>query len=240
MKEWVKIGLIVGLITSIYSCNKEKCIDGDEYPRGSERSLEYFTEVNADLSAVVELIQDTSSKTPYVELIIEENLETHLSTKVTNEVLNISLGYCFSKHNDIIIKVHYDTLKAITVSGPTDIISKTIMTPDILTLNLNSTGKIDIVTDAKTITANINGTGTILINGQVETLYINHNGSGSLKSYQAMINTVYGNMNGTGNSYVRVQDTLNSTILGAGNIYYKGFPKIFESSTGTGKVIEDN
>ena len=240
MKEWFKIGIITGLIISSFGCSKEQCLEGDEYPRGTERSLGYFTEVNANLSAIVELIQDTSAKTPFAELVIEENLQTHLATHIANEVLYISLDYCFSSHSDIVIRVHYDTLKAITVSGPTDIVTKTLMAPDLLTLNINSTGKIDVLTDAKDVTVNINGTGEVLLNGQVKTLYINHNNSGSINSYQAMVNTVYGNMNGTGNSYVRVRDTLISTILGSGNFYYKGYPEIFENNTGTGTLIDDN
>lgn len=222
------------------SCKKKQCIDGDAYPRGVERELPSFTAVNVHLSGIVELIQDTAKKTPFVELIVEENLETHLATKVTNDTLDISLGFCFSNHSDIIVRVHYDSLNTLTVSGPGDIISKTKMVQDELTLNIRSSGDIDLTTDIKNLTTNIEGTGLVKINGQIEFHQINHRNSGNINTYQAMTDSVIANMNGTGNAYLRVKNHLKADLSNKGDLYYKGFPFVDSNVTSSGKLINDN
>ena len=231
---------ILSVLGLTSSCGKGDCLDGDEYPRGAERKLEPFTEVRANLSAIIELVQDTSKKTPFVELIVEENVQTHLATTVSNGVLDISLGFCFSSHKDIVVRVHYDSLNTITVNGPSDIISKTKIVQDDLTLNINSSGSIDITTDVKNITSNISGTGLIKINGQIVNHTINHNNSGSVNTYQTMTQNVFANMNGSGNIYVRVQDSISANITNSGSIYFKGRPNTSTVITGTGKLIDDN
>jgi hypothetical protein len=209
-------------------------------PKGSVRNLPPFSAINVNLSAIVEIIQDTGANVPYVEIIAEENLETHLSTTVTNDILNISLGFCFSKHAEITLKVHYDTLHTMTISGPGDLISKTIMTQDDLTLNIKSSGMMDLTTDVKNLISNIEGTGSIVLNGQVEYHLINHNNSGSINSYQAMTDSVVANMNGTGNNYVRVKRDLTANIFNSGNLYFKGFPTLQSNITGSGELIDAN
>lgn len=222
------------------SCKKKQCIDGDQYPRGVMRTLPPFTAVNVHFSGIVELVKDTAKETPFVELIVEENLQTHLATEVINDTLDISLGFCFSNHSEIIVRVHYDTLNTLTVSGPGDIISKGKMVQDDLTLNIRSSGDIDLTTDIKNLTTNINGTGEVRINGQIEYHNIIHQNSGNINTYQAMTDSVVANITGSGNAYLRIQRHLTLDLSGKGDLYYKGFPYINSNITGSGKLINDN
>jgi hypothetical protein len=240
MKKLGFIFLFSVLGMAFTSCNKKDCIDGDEFPRGAIRELPPFSAINVNLSAVVELVADTSQNTPYVEIVVEENLETHLATTVINDTLEISLGFCFSSHADILIRVHYDTLNTITVSGPGDIISKTKMLQDQLTLNIRSSGDIDLTTDLNHLITNINGTGLVTINGQLKRHTINHNNSGTINTYQAMTDFVFANINSSGNSYLRVKNELNVKLNNSGNIYFKGNPIINDVIIGSGELINDN
>ena len=228
------------LLIGLTSCKKDRCLNGDEYPKGTHRELAPFSAINVNLSAIVELIQDTASNVPFVELITEENVQSYLATSVVNETLNITLNQCFSNHYEIKIKVHYDSLNIITTSGPGDIISKTLIKQDKLTLNIESSGKINLTTDVKNLTSNINGTGSIIINGQINHHLINHFNSGSINTYQAITNTVEANMNGTGSHYLRIKKHITANIFNSGNIYYKGNPTIKENNTGSGLLINDN
>ena len=237
MQKLVFIGFFILLIASFSSCKKEQCIDGDEYPRGAVREVPPFSAINVNLSAIVEIIEDTSH---FVELIVEENLETHLSTNVINDTLNLSLGFCFSNHAEIKIRVHYDTLNTITISGPGDVVSKTLLTQDDLTLNLRSSGDMHLTTNIQNLVSNISGTGTININGEVDYHLINNTNSGSINSYQAITDSVIANISGTGNVYLRVKNSLTGNIQNSGSIYYKGFPNINENIIGTGSIINDN
>jgi hypothetical protein len=234
------ITILLFLLLGITSCKKEQCLDGDGYPKGTERSLPEFTAVNINLSAVVELIQDTSSKVPYVELIVEENLETHLSTTVVKDTLNISLGFCFSSHADILIRVHYDSLNTIIVSGSGDVYSKSLIKQNDLKLDVRGRGEINLTTDVQNLFSTISGTGKVILNGQVRNHRINHTGSGSVNSYQAMTENVITNISGSGNNYLRVQKNLEANLSGKGNVYYKGNPIITGVVTSEGEVVDDN
>lgn len=231
--------VVLFFVASFASCKKE-CTDGDEYPRGAIRELPPFTGINVQLSAVIELIKDTSGITPFVELVVEENVQPYLATEVTNNILNISLSRCFSSHADILIRVHYDSINSITVSGPGDVKSNTLMNQDELTLNIKSSGDIDLTTNIKNLESNIEGTGIIFINGQIGTHTINHNNSGNINTYQATTDSVIANLTGTGNIYTRVNHKLTAVISNSGDIFYKGFPIIDETLTSTGEVIDDN
>lgn len=240
MRNQVFIGFILFFLVGLSSCKRDQCLDGDQYPLGAVRELPEFSAINVNLSAIVEIVQDTASNVPFVELIAEENMETHISTVVVNDTLNITLGFCFSSHTDVIIRVHYDTLNTITISGPGDVISKTILRQDDLTLNIRSSGDIDLTTNIKNLTSNINGTGIVNLNGQVQYHLINHNNSGTINSYQAMTDSVVANMNGTGNNYIRVKNSLTANLTNSGDLYFKGSPTLTENITGSGEVIDDN
>jgi hypothetical protein len=237
MKKLGFIGLFILLGVSFNSCNKEDCLEGDNYPRGAVRVLEPFNAIDVKLSAIVELVSDT---TTFVEIVVEENLETHLSTNVNNEVLTIALGFCFSNHSDIVLRVHYDTLNTITVSGPGDVFSKTIMQQDELKLHVLSSGNINITANAKNVNSIIDGTGVITINGQVSKHTITHNNSGNVNTYQTATDTAIVNLMGNGNAYLRVSKDLNVTIQGNGSVFYKGFPDITENITGKGMLVDEN
>ncbi|MGB0391560.1 MAG: GIN domain-containing protein [Salibacteraceae bacterium] len=237
MRNQLFIGIIFLFALGFSSCKKEQCLDGDEYPRGAVREVPPFKALNVNLSAIVEIVKDTTQK---VELIVEENLETHITTSVLKDTLNIGLGFCFSSHAEITIRVHYDTLNTITVNGPTDVVSKSIMTQDDLTLNVNSSGNIALTTNLKNLVTNINGTGLVSLNGQVKYHLINHNGSGAVNSYQAMTDSVVTYMNGSGNNYLRVKKDLTAFINNSGDLFYKGNPQINGTITGSGEIIDDN
>ncbi len=237
MRTLPTIAFLSILLLGLSSCRKDQCKDGDEYPRGAIRTLAPFTAINVNLSAIVELIQDT---THYVELVVEENLETHLATRIINDTLDLSLGFCFNNHAEILIKVHFDSLNTISIDGPGDIVSKSKLSQNDLTLNIRSSGDMDLTTDIKNLITNINGTGIVTLNGQVHHHLIHHNGSGSVNTYQAMTDSVIVNLNNTGGVYVRVKNSLTATISNSGNIYYKGRPTLTNNITGSGEVISEN
>jgi len=229
---------VFGALLSTSSCNKDECLDGNKYRVGSTRIVDPFTAIDVKLSAVVELIHDTNA--PFIEFVVEGNLEQYIATPVSNNTLSISLDACFSEHENIVIKVHYDSLNTIIVSGPGDVKSNAIIVQDSLNLQIKSTGDILLTTDIQTINSSIEGTGDIFINGQINTHNIDINNSGSVNTYQAMIQDAVVNSTGSGNIYIRVKNSIKGTLANSGNLYYKRFPTINVVESSTGKVIDDN
>ena len=224
-------------ILGIESCNKDKCLTGNEYRVGVNREVENFTEIDVKLSAVIELIKDS---TPYIEFVVEGNLEQYIATPVIDSVLTISLSDCFKEHQNIVIKVHYDTLHTITISGPGDVKSSQIMEQDSMNLHIKSTGDIALTSNIKNLYTVINGTGNVTINGQIENHTVEINNSGGVGTYQAMTQTATINSTGSGNMYLRVKNSITGSLTNSGNIYYKRNPIVNVVVSGTGKVIDDN
>lgn len=232
---FIAFGLIAILSTS--SCNKDKCLKGNQYRVGSVRYIEPFNQIDIKLSGIVEIVKDTI---PFIELNVEGNLEKYVSTEVLNQVLTISLSECFKEHQDIDIIVHYDTLNTLTTSGPGDIISNLILEQDSLVLNVKSSGDISLTTNVKSLYSNIQGTGIVSINGQIEKHSIEILNSGAVNTYQAMTQDAIVKSTSSGNMYIRVKNTIRGTLSGSGNLYYKRNPIITVIESSTGMVINDN
>ena len=237
MKKFAFIAFGLIAILSTESCNKDTCYTGNEYRVGSTRYIEPFNQIDVNLSGIVEIIKDT---TPFIEFIVEGNLEQYIATPVNNKVLSISLSECFKEHQDIIIRVHYDTLNTITTSGPGDVISNLILEQDSLVLNVKSSGDISLTTNIKNLYSNIQGTGIVSINGQIEKHTIELNNSGAVNTYQAMTQNAVVNSTASGNIYVRVKNTIKGELSGSGDLFYKRNPIITVVESSTGKVINDN
>lgn len=237
MKKLALIAFGLIAILSTESCNKDKCYSGNEYRVGSVRYIEPFNQIDVKLSGVVEIVKDT---TPFIEFIVEGNLEKYIATEVTNKVLSISLNECFKEHQDIVIRVHYDTLNTITTSGPGDVISNLILVQDSLVLNVKSSGDISLTTNIKNLYSNIQSTGIVTINGQIEKHFIDLTNSGAVNTYQSMTQNAVVNSTAAGNIYIRVKHTIKGTLSGSGNLYYKRNPLINVVESGTGIVIDDN
>lgn len=238
-KHIIYVGLVALCAMSV-SCKKEDCLKGNEFVQKHERNVDDFTAVSANLSAQVELVPDTSFKTPFVEIIAESNVAEHISTVVNNGELQISLGFCFEQHKDIRLIVHYDSLNTITVKGPTDISSSLLMRQKELTLINQSSGTINVNVHAQDLHTEINGSGHVYINGQVQNHYSQISGSGKLHGYNCYVTHHQTKTTGSGYTYTRAMFTLDAQISGSGNIYYKGFPQITDTITGSGQLINAN
>lgn len=223
----------------IASCNKDKCVAGDSYQIGKERKLDGFTGIEVQLSAIVELVKDTVPNTPFIEFVVEGNLEQHIATNIQDSVLSISLDKCFNEHQDITIRIHYDTLSSITINGPGDVKSNLIMVQDELNLNILSSGDIILTTDIQQLNTTIQGNGNIFINGHLDRHNLNISGSGSFNAYQATSDTTTINNTGSGQSFIRSHGLIQGNLTGSGNLYYKGFGTVNVNSSGSGQVINE-
>ncbi len=240
MSKHFSILVLAISLFGISSCKKDQCLTGDKYKIGSIREVEPFTGIDVNLSAVVEMVRDTGANVPFVEFVVEGNLEEYISTVVSQNTLNISLSDCFTEHENILIIIHYDTLNSISISGPGDVQSSAKLVQDSLNLIINSTGNIYLTADIQKINSQIDGTGNIFINGQVGLHNIQNNNSGSVNTYQAMTQDVVLKSEGSGNTYVRVKNSITGSLSNSGDLFYKGFPSIGVLELSTGEVIDDN
>ncbi|WP_459213122.1 GIN domain-containing protein [Aquimarina rhabdastrellae] len=187
----------------------------------------------------------TEGNTHEVEVTGYENLIAYLDFIVEEDVLILQFEEgCYSNVN-LEVNVSLPSLAAITNDGTGDIsVKSSFAGMSNLELNIKGTGVIQTVDTSFDIndklTATLAGTGAININGVARNLEVTHNGTGSFKAFGLQTEEAIVNSNATGDTEVNVSNTLNVTIGGVGNIYYKGQPTINSTITGTGQLIDAN
>lgn len=240
LKKHIIYSCLGTLMTLSLSCRKEQCLKGNNYVQKQEVEVNPFTAVSANLSATVELVHDTSSKAPFVEIISEENVAEHIGVNVVNDMLKLDLGFCFTQHKDINIIVHYDTLNTIHLKGPSEITTQQIMQQDMLTLINEGSGTINVNVNAQHIKSTINANGSIYINGHVTNHISLVNGTGKINGYNCFVENHQAQTNGSGYTYSQVNSILGVNITGSGNVYYRGNPLITDTISGSGRIINAN
>lgn len=86
------------------------------------------------------------------------------------------------------------------------------------------------------------GTGDIFVTDFIDQplLVINLEGVGDYLGFPLTVENCTIETHGIGDGEVTVSKSLDVTIEGSGNVYYKGSPSITEDISGTGKVIDSN
>lgn len=217
MKQNIVLILIAAVF--LFSCKKDK-IEGNGPIKTESRDVKNFYSVVVSGSPKVFITQGNSFS---VQVKAYGNLLPSLSTTVENGALNI--GY---KPN-------------LNISNDNSEITITMSV--LIGLTLNGSGSIDFKGQpigSQNFAINASGSGPITMeNGSASNLRIIINGSNNVKTFGYPAQASQVNITGSGNAEVNVVQTLNGTINGSGNIYYKGPVKSVTSNiTGSGQIIK--
>lgn len=165
-----------------------------------------------------------------------------VETKVENGVLKFSIknnqkGWNVRTRN-IVIHVTATQIKALRQIG-----SGTIKVDDTISntgLELVVKGSGDIVAkvlNATDIAATITGSGDIRLAGTAKNADIQINGSGNFNGRNLTIESASVRVVGSGDTYIKVSNTLSATITGSGNIRYSGSVKnVTTNKAGSGSI----
>ena len=259
MKNLLYIVSILVIPFLFYSCEGiwPNCLDGNGVIITQERVVGSFDRIESNGEYHVYVYPGDET---YVEVEADENLMSHIVTRVYKDEL-------------IIENRRHDCLRS---SGP---IRVTVITPELNRIDLNGSGRIwcdSLVTgnfradvdgsgtiqciylDAANLDAGISGSGTMKVNGTFDDIRADINGSGEIILSGESISTDYsisgsggiaGNNMLTSNCYVDISgsgsvstwvtDLLDVEISGSGNVYYYGEPPIVNTHiTGSGQVIK--
>lgn len=144
----------------------------------------------------------------------EKNLTGLITTKVEGNTLSIApeSGRLFksSNGNKIIIKVPFDSLSAISLTGSGQINSKTAI-PNTLKLALTGSGSINLEVAAEAVEAVVTGSGTIALNGKTNTFNATVTGSGNVKAQDLVYTSGNVNVTGSGSTILKDNETIKST-----------------------------
>ncbi len=178
-------------------------------------------------------------------------------------IFGLKEGYTITNYDQITITVNSKLVKDYVIKGEGEInINRTTNTNlDRSELIISGTGMINVnQMDASTmfslisgdgdihlqnLTANVNygiisGSGDLALYGFARRSELQVDGVGNIYAYP--LDTYHTKCNAIGSASMRVKadSTLDISISGYGNIFYKGFPTITTDISGDGSVIDDN
>ena len=141
------------------------------------------------------------------------------------------------KKGKIIIKLSSSRLQRINISGSGDVVMKSNNDSPSFEYNINGSGDLKAMVDAKNCKGSINGSGDAQINGKAEEFDLSINGSGDVKAYDFSCTSVNVKIAGSGDAQVQATENLDVKISGSGDVSYKGNPKTVNNKVaGSGEI----
>lgn len=200
-----------------------------------------FTKVSVDDDIDVRITYGTTKK---IHVTGYDNLLENVKITATGGVLRIGMkpDYTYTNMNISaqVIMPSFTEL-SVTHAGNIEIDSFANDIPN-LSLIVSGSGNVTALhhPNIGNLTANLSNSGSADINGHAKNQYINLTGTGNFTGFDCGSNTSTINITGAGNAEVSLKLLLTANISGSGNVYYKRYPDIVSTITGTGAVIDAN
>ncbi|HBI40742.1 MAG TPA: DUF2807 domain-containing protein [Tenacibaculum sp.] len=224
MKKTLQLLLILSSFTISMqgqSWWSSKMIQGNGNLTTTNRTVKKFDNLSVGGSMNVNLID---GKEGYIRIEAEENIMPYIETIVEGRNLKIR----FKKNISI------RTNKKIEVN---------VAIEDISSMALGGSGNINVLKTLKEeeLSVSISGSGNINLKGKAKSFDAAIAGSGNVSAYKLKAHNVKARIAGSGDIKVTVSDKIKATVVGSGNIYYKGHPdKIDTTSLGSGDIEDRN
>ena len=222
MKEFKLIFWLM-FITSACSRDNDSfigndCIIGQGIITSEARSFVDFHSINNLIFADINLSQG-----PQEEVIFEaqQNILDIVKTQIADGELRIFHEQCIDIIDPVIVH---------------------ITIPDIKSLALTGVGNVTTQTDFELtdLTVRLVGVGDFNLRGTAETLDIRITGVGDVKAFDLNANICSISISGNGDVEAYVNDELDVSITGLGNVFYKGNPTITSTISGAGEIVNSN
>ena len=231
------ITLIVALSAS--SCNDyfiDPVIRGCGNLTTETREISDINSVNLRVPAEV-IIRQAEKASLLIEA--DRNLMPILADDVAGKTLylqsrkNIRLS-----KNKITVYIDIPDLENLKILGSGNIYVEDVFQTDRISLTIQGSGNISIGLDTELLESTIKGSGDLHLDGFSEKHMVEVMGSGNIYASNLENDICKISVMGSGNSHVKVYNSLEVSIKGSGNVYYSGSPNVYSIVNGTGKIIK--
>ena len=181
--------------------------------------LDSFTEVESSGSNEVNI---TYGATQRVEVLVDDNVISCVRTSVYNSKLSIDMDDdIYYKNVSLTVNITIPYLTYIKNSGSGEFYASGFE-------GINS------------MTIKNSGSGQIKLNGSCNDLTIKNSGSGEVNAFTFKTKNCDIKNSRSGVFEVFCSDNLTGKNSGSGTIYYKGYPSIYTTNSGSGSIINSN
>ena len=105
-----------------------------------------------------------------------------------------------------------------------------------LKIHLGGSGNLSLEGDADTASVLISGSGNVWLSGKGKSMKAKIGGSGNINAESFLVSECDALINGSGNCFINVTDSLKASIAGSGTIRYLGNPRTESSISGSGVI----
>ncbi|MEN0052459.1 MAG: head GIN domain-containing protein [Mucilaginibacter sp.] len=184
----------------------------------------------------------TQGSTESVKVTAPSDIISNIITEVEGGVLKIHTkkGSNWNDvfgHKKIVVYVSAKTLNGIALAGSGDVRFDQGVHGNAFKLRLSGSGDLSGKLDVKTLETSLSGSGDIKISGKADDSSISIAGSGDFSGKDLVTNSTSIRVAGSGDAKVNVNQKLDASVVGSGDIYYTGGVKqVSTSKAGSGDI----
>jgi hypothetical protein len=216
------------LLTSGCVVNIQDSITGNGKVVKQTRDLAGFTGVKVGSGIDVILTQGDNQ---LVEVEADENLQEWIRTEVSGSVLHVYTDKVIRMAKIKKVYVTCKTIERIDVSSAGDVTGTNKFITDRLDIDMSSAGDLRFEVDAKEISISISSAGNANLKGVTNYLKADLSSAGDLNAYDLEAKVGDVSVSSAGSARVFVTEEASFRSSSAGNIYYRGEPRIKEIHT---------
>jgi len=235
------LSLLVAMSILFTACKKDdqdNCIQGNGDLTVDTRDIGYFNMVYAVGAFDISFSQTTNTR---IDLFGDSNVFPVIQTTIDDNLLFIRSvkDQCYSTQNNIEVTLTAPEFRGVTMNGAGKIEAHNINNYDLYyetdgSVNINSSF------DVEYFRAAIYGTGNASLVGSADQAELIIAGTGSMLASLLEVDQCEITITGVGDVRIHVNEILDVTITGSGNVYYTGDPGTINTNiTGTGQVIKE-
>jgi hypothetical protein len=230
MKTIKLIILTATIILNAAGCvvNIQDSVTGDGKVVSQTRDVVQFTGIKVGSGIDVFLTQgDVQS----VEVEADENLQEWIRTEVEGNVLHIYTDKNIRLAKTKKVNITCKTIDRIDVSSAGDVTGLTPFKTDKLDIDMSSAGDLKFEVEALEITVSISSAGNVSLKGKTDTLKADLSSAGDLNAFDLIAKVGEVSVSSAGSAKVYVTDEATFRSSSAGDIDYKGEPRVKEIQT---------
>ena len=232
----LKLTLILLPFIIICGCYWEmpESISGNGDVVTEERDVPSFNGISVSAGIDVYI---TQADEEHVKVITDENLLDVVKTEVRDDVLKIYASKNIRRAASKKVYVDYVNLNKIKVSSAGDLTGENTLNTSELEIGLSSAGDLKLDVIAQEIYIDISSSGNGNLTGKTDYLKANLSSAGDLNAFDLEAKVGDISVSSAGDARVFVTEEASFSSSSAGDIVYKGDPKIKHMSTSSSGSI---
>ena len=220
--------LVIVLLSAGCVVNIQDTITGDGKVTNQTRELPSFSGIKVGSGIDVYL---TQGEPQHVEVEADENLQEWIRTEVEGNLLHIYTDKHIRLAKTKKVRITCKTIDRIDVSSAGDVTGLTPFTTDKLNISMSSAGDLKLEVEANDIDISISSAGNVTLKGKTNSLRADLSSAGDLNAFDLEAKRGDVSVSSAGSAKVFVTEEARFRSSSAGDIDYKGEPKIRDINT---------